>query len=133
MPDSTAIGVSVPIEPDRIVGVDGHRFEEARDVFLRVAERLLRFEQRRRLHVLVLRQQSEFRLDDLQVFQLVLRPVEPFGIGLGGGQLGLELGILDDPAFFQIDQQHLARLEPPFAGDVLIVERQHAAFRRRGR
>ena len=31
---------------------------------------------------------------------------------------------------FEIDEQHTARLEPPLAHDVLLRERQHAAFAR---
>ena len=31
----------------------------------------------------------------------------------------LELLVVDDPAFLQVDQEHLARLEPTLADDVL--------------
>ena len=50
-------------------------------------------------------------------------------VGLGGRQLRLDFLILDDATFFQIDQQHLAGLEPPFADDIVFLDRQHARFR----
>ena len=47
-----------------------------------------------------------------------------------GGELRLQLVILDDAALFEIDQQHLARLESPFADDLLFFDREHAALAR---
>ena len=58
-----------------------------------------------------------------------LRGVEPLLVGLGLGQLGLELGVVDDAAFFQVDEEHLARLQAPFLDDAGLVDGQHAHFR----
>src|SRR3546814_3995080 len=41
---------------------------------------------------------------------------------------GLGLLIPDDAALLQSDEQHYARLEPPFADDPLLRDRQHAAL-----
>ena len=42
------------------------------------------------------------------------------------GQRRLELFIRDEPAFVEIDEQHLARLQAPLGDDVLFRDRQHA-------
>ena len=110
----------------RILAVRRHRFEEAGEILLRIAEGLLAFEERG-LRAGNFRQ---FGLDMREVFQLVLRAVEPFLIRMLGGELGLQLVILDDAAFLEVDQQHLARLEAPFAHDLLFLDRKHAAFAR---
>ena len=44
------------------------------------------------------------------------------------GELGLELLIRDGLALLQIDQQHLARLQAPLAGDILFGNVEHAHF-----
>ena len=46
-----------------------------------------------------------------------------------GGELLLDLVVADDAAFLEVDQQHLARLQPPFADDLLLRDRQDAALR----
>ncbi len=45
------------------------------------------------------------------------------------GQLGLDLLVGNDAALFQVDEQHLARLQPPFRDDLLFRAGQHAHFR----
>ncbi len=42
----------------------------------------------------------------------------------------LDLGIGDDAALLEVDQQHLARLQAPLGDDLLLGDRQHAGFRR---
>ena len=69
-------------------------------------------------------------LDQREFLQLVLRSGQPFLVGFGPGEFGLDFLVLDDAALFQVDQQHAAGLQPPFAHDVLFAERQHARFRR---
>ena len=44
-------------------------------------------------------------------------------------QFLLDFRVVDDAAFLQVDQQHLAGLQPPFADDFLLRHRQHAGFR----
>ena len=44
-------------------------------------------------------------------------------------QRRLELLVGDEPALVEIDQQHLARLQPPLLDDVLFRDRQHAHLR----
>ena len=48
---------------------------------------------------------------------------------MGVGELGLDLLVGNDASLLQVDEQHLARLEPPFLHDVLLGEGQHAGFR----
>ena len=38
----------------------------------------------------------------------------------------LDLAVVDDPALLHVDEEDLARLEPPLLGDVLRLDRQHA-------
>ena len=110
---------------DRILAPAGHRLEEAGNVFLRIAKGLLALEQAgRRLGRL-----AQLGLDMIEVLELVLRRLEPLLIGFGIGEIGLELFILDDTALLEIDKQHATGLEAPFARDLAVVERQHAAFR----
>ena len=45
-------------------------------------------------------------------------------------QLRLDLFVGNEPALLEIDQQHLARLQPPLGDDLLLRNRQHADFRR---
>ena len=47
-------------------------------------------------------------------------------IGVAARERRLDLLVGDEPAFLQIDEQHLARLEPPLGDDVLLRNRQHA-------
>ena len=44
------------------------------------------------------------------------------------GELPLDLGIVDNAALLEVDQQHLAGLQAPFALDPLLRHRQHAGF-----
>ncbi len=64
----------------------------------------------------------------IKIGELILRLREPLVVRMRGGQIGLELFILDNAALFQVDQQHLARLQAPFAYDVLLGNWQCAAF-----
>ena len=114
-----------PHRSDRILAALRHGLEEAADIFLRVAEGLLAFEQAGGGGG----DFAQVGLDPVEVLELVLRGLEPLFIRRGIGQLGLEFLVLDNAALFEIDQQHAARLEPPLARDIGIVERQHAAFR----
>ena len=118
---------------DRIVAVLRHRLEEELDVLLRVAERLLLVQQRgqvvrpRRRHL----RHRRRRLRRLrQLLELHLRRLQPLGIRMLARELLLHLGIVDDAAFLQVDQQHLAGLQPPLADDVLLRHRQHAGLGR---
>ena len=46
------------------------------------------------------------------------------------GELLLDLGVVDDAALLEVDQQHLARLQPPLADDAFLRHRQHAGLGR---
>ena len=52
---------------------------------------------------------------------------QPLLVGLGLGERGLDLLVLDDAALFHVDQQHLAGLQAPLADDLLLRD---AAARR---
>ena len=43
-----------------------------------------------------------------------------------GGQAGLDFGVVDDAALFEVDQEHLAGLQAPLLDDTLLGDRQHA-------
>ena len=114
--------------PNRIIALNRHRLQETADVFLGIAERLLCLQQCWRVLIFVLRQFGEFRLNHFQIVKLILRLFKPFVIRLCIGEVSLQLLVLDDPALLQIDQQHLAGLQAPFAGDVFLGKGQNAAF-----
>ncbi len=54
--------------------------------------------------------------------------VEPFRPRPLFDQIALDLVVVDDPALLDVDQENLARLQPPFLGDILRLDRQHADF-----
>ena len=58
-----------------------------------------------------------------QIFQLILRRFQPFFVRLGSGKFAFDLFVLDDTALLEIDEQHLARLQPPFAPDFFLRHR----------
>ena len=100
-----------------------HRRHQELQVFLAVAERLLPIEQRgvggRRA-----------RADGRKLLQHDLRAGQPLAVGVGARQPPLQLVVGDDAALFEVDQQHLAGLQPPLGDDLLVRHRQHADFRR---
>ena len=53
---------------------------------------------------------------------------QPLAVGLGGGQLLLQLAIVIDAAFLRVHQQDLARLEPSFFLDVARLEGDDPRF-----
>ena len=108
--------------PDRVQAFGGHGGEEELDVFLGVAESLLTVEKG-----LVVRRHG--RHLGGQVLEVDLGFVQPCLIRLGAGQFALQLVVVDDALPFEVDEQHLARLQPPFLDDPILGNRQHAHFR----
>ena len=88
---------------------------------MRVTEGLLAVEQRNAALVLNRRVMR-------QGFDAHLAVVQPFLIGLRVGKLRLDLVVGDDAAFFEVDQQHLARLQPPLLDNHFLRHGQHAGF-----
>ena len=99
----------------------GHRAHQELDVFLGVAEGLLPVEQA----FAGARPRGRGR----QVLELDAHAVDPLPVRLGGGELVLELLVVDDPALLEVDQEHLAGLQPPLLDDPALGDRQHAGFR----
>jgi len=115
---------------DRCVGAhraDGflpgrrHRLEQELQIFLRVAEALLAIEQRDVGRGLA-------RLQRREIFEDELRLLQPLRIGVLLGDLRLDLLVGDDAALFEVDQQHLARLQAPLLHDIAFRDRQNAGF-----
>ena len=52
--------------------------------------------------------------------------VQPLVVGMLGGELALDLLVLDDPVLVGVDEEHPARLEPALADDAGGVEVEHA-------
>ena len=88
-----------------------------------VAEGLLAIEQRQ------VRDRRRFG-SRRQILEHDLRALQPFAVGVALGQRRLEFLVGNEPAFLEIDQEHLAGLQPPLGDDVLLRNRQHADFRR---
>ena len=100
-----------------------HRRHQDGDVFLAVAERLLPIEQRQvRAHALGRRVR--------QFLQHDLGAVEPVAVGMALGQRRLDLVVGNEAALFEVDQQHLAGLQPPLGDDLVLGNLQHAHFGR---
>ena len=100
-----------------------HRRHQDVDVFLAVAERLLPIQERQvRAHALGRRVREFFQHD--------LGAVEPLAIGMAVGELRLDLVVGNEAALFEVDQQHLAGLQPPLGDDVLLRKSSARPFRR---
>ncbi len=97
----------------------GHRRQDQLQIFLGVAEGLLQIEQRN----VVLRR---LRRHVGQVLEHDLGAGQPLPVGLRLGELGLDLLVGDDGALLQVDQQHLARLQPPLGDDLFRRDGQRA-------
>ncbi len=65
----------------------------------------------------------------LQLLQLHAVLAEPLAVGMGLGQLGLDLAVVVDAALLRVDEQDLARLQSAFADHVARLEIHHAHFR----
>ena len=65
----------------------------------------------------------------LQFLQLHAVLAEPLAVGMGLGQLLLDLAVVIDAAFLRVDEQYLARLQAAFADHVARLEVHHAHFR----
>ena len=106
---------------DRLLAVGAHRRHDELEVFLRVGERLLPVEERhgRALGLLAI---------GLDVVKADPDPLHPFAVGLGGGERVLELLVVDDAAFLEVDEEHLARLQAPLLDDPFFGDLQAAAF-----
>ncbi len=106
----------------RLLAGERHGQQLELEVLLRVAEGLLPVEQRdggleRR------------RLLGLDLVELHANALDPFGIGLRGRERLLQLLVIDDAAFLQVDEEHLARLQAPLLDDAVLGHGQAAALR----
>ncbi len=109
---------------DRVLALLRHRLQEELQILGGVTESLLHIEQGRGVR----RHRPDLRR---QVRQIDLRPIQPLLIGIGVRETGFQFLVGDDAVLLQIDQQHLARLQPPFPDDLLFGDgRQHADFGR---
>ena len=96
----------------------GHRGEQDPQLLLGVAEDLLAAGDRRVGVHDVLALGDVVEVDQAGVQPLVVRVL--------GGELGLDLLVLDDPVLVGVDEEHPARLEPALADDRGRVEVEHA-------
>jgi hypothetical protein len=121
---------------DAFLAVLCHRRHQELDVFLGHAEGLLAVQQRGRdaFH----RGDRGF-LDhglgvDLagdrlhHVIETDAQVLDPLLVGLGVGEVGFQLLVVDHAALLEVDQEHLARLQAPLAHDLAVGHRQHAGF-----
>jgi hypothetical protein len=108
---------------DRIVGLARHRLEKELQVFLGISEGLLLAELVGRI---VRARWPPALLEIGQFGELELGRRQPGFVGMGGRQFALYLLVADDAALFEVDQQHLAGLQAPFAADPVLRNRQHA-------
>ena len=107
---------------DRLFSVLCHRTEDELQVFLGIAEGLLAIQQG---HLALLHYLGGGR----QVIELDADALDPRAVGLGVGERILEFLVVDDATGLEIDQEHLAGLQPPFLDDFLFRYRQHAGLR----
>ena len=100
----------------------GHRRHQELDIFLGVAERLLAIEQAGIGHRGTTRNRG-------QALEPYLGSVEPLAVRMRSGNFRFQIFIGDDPALFEIDQQHLTWLQPPLGDDALFIDRKHTHLR----
>ena len=109
--ESTATGVSVPIEPIASTPVRAIGAMSEPQVLLRVAEQALL------LHVRCVHAATSAELRR-QVVEVDEPVVEPLLVRLLGRELVLDLVVGDDPALRRVDEEHPARLEPALLHDL---------------
>ena len=103
---------------DRLGAGVRHRGQQDPQLLLGVAEDLLAAGDRRvGVH-------DVLALGD--VVEVDLAGVQPLAVRVLGGELGLDLLVLDDPVLLGVDEEHPARLEPALADDARRVEVEHA-------
>ncbi len=107
----------------RLLAVRGHRLEDQVDVLAGVPERPLAAGK-------VLVRHHCGRRPNRQILQPAQAGIEPCAIGLAGGEVVLDLLVLDDPLLLEIDEKHAAGFEAPAPYDVLRRHVQHAGLRR---
>ena len=107
---------------DRLLALERHRRHQDAQVLLRVAEGLLTIEQREI-------GERSFPRRGRKVLEHDLGALEPILVGMALGQRALELLVGNEAALVEIDQQHLAGLQPPLLHDFAFRDRQHAHFR----
>ena len=106
----------------RLLALRRHRRDDHPQVLLRVAERELLGAQRldpRRARVAV-----------GQVVDVDDRALVPLAVRLAAGDAALDLLVLDDLAFLEVEQENLAGSQAALALDVLGRDRHHARLRR---
>ncbi len=123
---------------DALLAVGGHGAHQELDVLLRVAEGLLQIEQRGRGALdpgglrLGLADGQLGRVgagDGLHdVVEADAQVLDPALVGLGVGQAGLDLLVVDHAALVEVDQEHLARLQAPLLDDLVLGHGQHAGL-----
>ncbi|MNI10564.1 hypothetical protein D3C73_636810 [compost metagenome] len=110
---------------DHFLARGRHGFQDELVVFLGPAEGLLAVQQR---HGRLRGNGGLARRG--QRFQLDLQALDPLAVRAAVGQLQLDFGVVDDAALFQVDQEHLARLQAPLLDDAVFRNRQRAGFGR---
>ena len=105
------------------LAVRGHGSDKELDVFLGKTKSLLAVKQTQ-----VGGGGSAGRLAD-HVIELDAQVLNPLLVGLAVGQARLQLLVVDHAALFQINQEHLAGLQAPFANDFVLRHGQHAGLR----
>ena len=104
---------------DGFLALRRHRRHQELQVLLGVAEGLLAIEQREVGDRRGGGGGRQFLQHDLGVLEELL-------VGMAARQRGLELLVRNEAALLEIDQQHLAGLQPPLRDDVFFRNRQHA-------
>ncbi len=56
--------------------------------------------------------------------------MQPVAVGMALGQISLDLVVGNEAALFEVDQQHLAGLQPPLGDDLVLGDLEHAHFGR---
>ena len=108
---------------DGFHAVARHGNHEDAQIFKRVTERLLTLE-----HGLVARLRQMRRFRQLADLDHVL--IEPLAVGMFGGDLVLDLVVGHDAAFFGVDEEHAAGLEPAFVENSFRRNFEHASLGR---
>src|ERR1700747_960625 len=63
-----------------------------------------------------------------QALDANLSAIKPLLVRMRVCKLRLDLIVGDDPALFKVDEQHLARLKPPFLDDLFLGHRERTSL-----
>ena len=114
-------GAVVTHRAQRLFAIGGHGRDQELEVFLGIAKGLLAVQQ-----AVGMRQSSSRGFGRGNAVDFDAQVLNPLLVRAAVGQARFELFVVDHAALFEVDQEHLAGLQTPFANNLALGHGQHA-------